>query len=161
MSPGETAKDRPLTSDDPALHLGWKLLDFLASIGADEFVVTFMCWGDEYTALRDRLVQKLTFASLGERTSECTVMYTGQCNPRPVEVWRLDVRSCKALRGIMPDGVLGPNEGKDAWVEDLCVYRRGELVFGTVTHEQYAFLRLTDAEWRQCEAPSDAARRAT
>jgi hypothetical protein len=60
----------------------------------------------------------------------------------------------------MPDGVLGSSALKDAWAEDLCVYRRGELLFGTVTHERYAFLRLTDAEWRQWEAQA-AARRAT
>jgi hypothetical protein len=40
------------------------------------------------------------------------------------------------------------------------VYRYGELLFGTVTHERHAFLRLTDAEWRQWEAQA-AARRAT
>ncbi len=27
------------------------------------------------------------------------------------------------------------------------VYQRGELLFGTVTHEQFAFLRLSDDEW--------------
>jgi hypothetical protein len=154
MSPETPAKDRPLASDDPTLHPGWELLDFLASIGADEFAVRLMYAGDDGKASCDRLVQKLAFASLGARTRECTVTYAKESNPRLVEVWRLDAPGREALREIMPDGVLGSSAWKDAWSEDLCVYRHGELVFGTVTHERYAFVRLTDAEWNQWEAQS-------
>jgi hypothetical protein len=76
MSPEAPTKDRPLASDDPALHPGWELLDFLASIEADEFSVRFMYAGDDGKAPCDRLVEKLAFASLGERTRECSVTYT-------------------------------------------------------------------------------------
>jgi hypothetical protein len=161
MSPEAPAKDRALASDDPVLHPGWELLDFLALIGADEFAVRFMYAGEDGKAPCDRLVQRLALASLGERTRECTVTYDKESNPRSVEVWRLDAPGRAALREIMPDGVLGSSAWKDAWAEDLCVYRRGELVFGTVTHERYAFVRLTEAEWHQWEARSAAARRAT
>lgn len=161
MLPEAPAKDRPLATDDPALHPGWHLLEFLALIGADEFSVRFMYTGDEGKGPCDRLVQKLAFASLGDRTRECTVTYANESNPRPVEPWRFDPAGREALREIMPNGVLGSSEWKDAWAEDLCVYRRGELLFGTVTHEWYAFLRLTDAEWSQWEAQAAAARRAT
>jgi hypothetical protein len=161
MSPEAPAKDRPLSSDDPVLHPGWELLDFLASVGADEFAVRFMHAGDDGKDPCDRLVGKLAFASLGERTRECTVTHAKESNPRPVEVWRFDARGREALREIMPEGVLGSSAWKDAWAEDLCVYRRGELLFGTVTHERYAFLRLADSEWRQWEAQSAASRRAT
>jgi len=159
MSPEAPAKDHPLAPDDPALRPGWELLDFLASIGADEFAVRFMCAGDDGKAPCEQLEQKLAFASLGERPRECTVTYAKESNPRPVEVWRLDARSRDALREIMPSGVLGSSAWMDAWAEDLCVYRRGELVFGSVTHERYAFVRIADAEWHQWEAQSAAARR--
>jgi hypothetical protein len=160
MSPEAPAKDRPLPFDDPALHPGWKLLDFLASIGADEFAVRFMYAGDDGKDACDRLARKFEFVPLGERTRECTVSYANESNPRPIDVWRLDAPACETLREVMPEGILGSSAWKDAWAEDLCVYRRGELLFGTVTHERYAFLRLTDAEWRQWEAQSAAARRA-
>jgi hypothetical protein len=160
MSPEAPAKDRPLAPDDPGLHPGWQLLEFLASIGADEFAVRFLYAGDAKAAC-DPLAHKLPFASLGERTRECTVTYAKESNPRPVEVWRLDSKAVRALREIMPDGVLGSNKWRDAWAEDLCVYRRGELLFGTVTHERWASLRLTDAEWRQWEMQARDARRAT
>ncbi|HEY2589062.1 MAG TPA: hypothetical protein VGI81_25185 [Tepidisphaeraceae bacterium] len=161
MSPEAPAKDHPLASDDPALHPGWELLQFLASVGADEFAVRFMYAGEAGKGACDRLKQRLTFASLGTRTRECTVAYAKESNRRPVEVWRFDPPGREALRDVMPDGVLGSTAWTDAWTEDLCVYRRGELLFGTVTHEQYAFVRLTDAEWSKWEAQAAAARRAT
>src|SRR3954452_9396664 len=117
MSPEARAKDRPLASDDPALHPGWGLLEFLASIGADEFAVRFMYAGDDGKGACDRLARKLAFASLGERMRECTVTYAEESNPRPVQVWRLDAPSREALREIMPDGVLGSSASKQAWAE--------------------------------------------
>jgi hypothetical protein len=161
MPPEAPANKRPIAPDDPALHPGWQILEFLASIGADEFAVRFMYSGDEGKEACDRLVRRLEFASLGNRTRQCTVTYAKECNPRPVKVWRLDPTSLEALREIMPDGVLGSGEWKEAWAEDLCVYRRGELLFGTVSYEQYAFFQLPDAEWRLWEAHAAAARRAT
>lgn len=161
MSSKAPDNNRPIDSGDRALHPGWDLLEFLASIGADEFTVRFMYAGEEGKAACARLVQKLAFASLGKRTRECTVTYANQSNPRPVDVWRFDAAGREALREVMPGGVLGSTAWKDAWAEDLCVYRRGGLLFGTVTHERYAFLRLTDAEWEQWEANAAAARRAT
>jgi hypothetical protein len=150
--PQSPAQDRPLASDDPILRPGWQLLEFLCSIAADEFTVRVLYAGDGAKQACDKFAQKLAFASLGERTRECTVTYAKERNPRQVAVWRLDSAALNALREIMPDGVLGSSAHKDAWVEDLCVYRRGELIFGTVSHERYAFLRLSDAEWRKWEA---------
>src|SRR5689334_2894338 len=113
MSAGPPAKDHPLAADDRALHPGWGLIEFQASIGADEFAVRFVRAGEDGKGACERLVHKLAFASLGERTRECTVTYAKEDNPRPVEVWRLDAPSREALREIMPDGVLGPSAWKD------------------------------------------------
>jgi hypothetical protein len=159
MTPETPTQDRPLHSDDPALHLSWGLLEFLALIGADEFAVRFMYCGDDAAKEScDRLMHTLAFASLSERTRECPVTYPKESNPRSVDVWRFDAAALTALREIMPVGILASNAWKEAWAEDFCVYRRGELLFGTVTHERNAFLRLTDAEWRQWEAQSRAGR---
>jgi hypothetical protein len=161
MSPEAPTRDRPLASDDPALHPGWPLLEYLLSVGADEFAVRFMYARDDGKDARDQLMGKLAFASLGDRTRECTVAYDKESNPRPVGVWRFDPKSLDALRDVMPAGILRSGDMGSAWAEDLCVYRGGELLFGTVTHEQYAFLRLSDAEWRRWETHLAASRRAT
>ena len=113
----------------------------------------FLHLGDEGTAPCDDLMGKLDFALLGDRTRECTVTYANESNPRPVRVWRFDRHSLRALRDILPDGVLDSGSfTRLAWAEDLCVYRAGELLFGAGTHECYAFVRLREAEWRQWKA---------
>jgi len=156
MSPEAPAEDRPLPTDDPALSPGWSLLAFLLSIGADEFSLRFMYAGDEGKAPCEDLLGRLSFALLGDRTRECTVSYDKESNPRPVRVWRFDRHSLTALRDVLPDGVLDSGSfTRLAWAEDLCVYRAGELLFGAVTHERYAFLRLPEAEWKQWNATAE------
>ena len=158
MSHDSPAKDRPLAIEDRTLHPGWELIEFLASIGADEFTMDFLYVGDDGKAACDRLVQKLAFASLGQLTRECTVTYANESNPRPIEVYRLNAQAREVLRAIMPEGIFDSGTSSNAWVEDVCVYRRGELLFGTVLHEKYAFVRLTEFEWQQWEARSTLAR---
>jgi len=160
MLPGSPIRTRFLAPEDPALHPGWPLLDFLMSIGCDEFAVTFMYSGDARAAC-GQLAGRLAFSSLGDRTRERTVTYAGQQNPRAAEGWRLDPSALVALREVMPAGVLGQPHVRDAWAEDFCVYRQSALVLGVVTHEDLAFLRLTDAEWRRWSRRSAAQRRAT
>jgi hypothetical protein len=142
----------PLAASDPAVRPGWNLLEFLSSIGADEFAVRFMYAGDDGEGTCERLARMLAFASLGERIRECSVTYAHERNPRPVEVWRLDLAGVSALREVMPDGILGSTARVDAWAEDLCVYRRGELLLGTISHERLAFLRISDEEWGRWQA---------
>ena len=129
------------------------------SIGCDEFAVTFMNGTDP--AACDRLVERLAFASLGDRVRERTVTYVGQDNPRAKESWRLDPPAVLALREVMPAGVLGEYFTLNPRAEDLCVYRQSAMVLGVVTHEAFASLRVTDAEWRRWSRRSAAQRRTT
>lgn len=151
MSPADGAKDRPLNPADPVLRPGWRMLEFLLSLGADEFALRFLAAGTGADDACDRLAETLTFASLGNRVRECTVTYGEETNPRPIQVWRLNTASLAALRQIMPGGIMETSDGRRAWAEDLCVYRNGDLLLGTVTHEQYAFLRISVAEWTRFE----------
>src|SRR5438874_13237979 len=126
MSPEAPTTDRPLASEDLALLSGWELLEFLVSIGANEFAVDFIYCGDEAIEPCDRLIEKIAFASLGQQTRECTSTPAGQTNRRPVKVWRLDRESLAALRDIMPCGMFGADIASNARalasVEDLRVY---------------------------------------
>lgn len=147
MPPDLPRNDRRLAPDDPDVSPGWRLLEFLLSLGADECAVRFLYAGANGRAECDRLKSRLAFAALGERTRECTVTYGRQSNPRPTEVWRFDRQSLEAIKTIVPGGILDPSNGALAWAEDLCIYRRGDLLLGIVTHEQFAFVRMSDAEW--------------
>ena len=113
MSSGTSTRTRFLAPGNPALHPGWPLLDFLLSIGCDEFAVTFM-YNGEARAACDHLAGRLALSSLGDRTRERTVTYAGQQNPRAAEAWRLDPPALIALRDVMPAGVLGQQTVRDA-----------------------------------------------
>jgi hypothetical protein len=66
---------------------------------------------------------------------------------RAISVWRLDESSLAALKALMPDGLLGEGWIRRAAIEDLCVYRNGELLLWTISHEHEAEVELSDAEW--------------
>src|SRR6188472_2740304 len=107
MSTEPSTKDVQIPSDDPSLHPGWALLEYLLSIGADEFAVSITRYGNkDGKDAGDRLQAQLAFAELGHRVRECTVTYGNNSNPRPVTVWRFDQLSLSALRDIMPLGIL-------------------------------------------------------
>jgi hypothetical protein len=162
MSPEVPAKDHTLAPDEPALHPGWDLLEYLISIGGDEISEIITGYGDDDgKTASDEIRRKLTFAFLGDRERECTVTYGNQTNPRSIWVWRLDRKSIDTLRDVMPAGIMRSDEPRPAWAEDLCVYRGGTLLLGTYTHERYAAIRLSDAVWARWEAHAAAARRAT
>jgi hypothetical protein len=141
-------------ADDQGLVPGWPLIEFLISIGADEFAVRFVYVGGDGGGKEecDQLFSRLAFAFIGERTRECTVTYASETNPRPAEVWRMDADSLADLREVMPAGVRGSPNVERARAEDLCVYRQGQLLSGAVSHEQDASARLTDAEWDRWES---------
>ena len=133
----------------PLHECGWGLLRFLVSIGADEFNLRILC-GDA-SAGAARFLGALAPFSAGVAERERTVRYVGEKNRQPIQVWRLNSEGIEALASIMPTGMFGRSSERDAWLEDLCVYRDGKLVFGTVTHERYAFARFSDEEWARWE----------
>ena len=147
--PHRVPRERQLSPDDPAVRPGWPLLKFLHSVGADEFGLRFIYAGNDARPLADRLAARLDPYFIGTRERECVAGYDFDTKPRQVEVWRLSPQSIATLRDLFPGGLFGARVSPNAWAEDLCVYRGGRLVLGTVTHEEHAFLRLTDAEWQE------------
>jgi hypothetical protein len=151
------------------LDPGWELLGFLQTLGADEFTLQFLFdfetspgagllvkrsptidprpqFGGVGRAQSDALFARLEAYYLGERERE-----TWPGHVESVETWRLDKESRRALKDVLPDGIMGYSVG-GAWCEDLCVYRNGELLLGTITHENEAFLRLDRPEVARFEA---------
>jgi hypothetical protein len=94
----------------------------------------------------DALFAQLEAYYIGEGKRE-----TWRGHVEPVEIWRVDRGSRQAIRGVLPDGVMGYSVG-GAWCEDLCIYRGGELLLSTISHESEALLRLDRAELPRFEA---------
>ncbi|HVX41975.1 MAG TPA: hypothetical protein VHB25_20605 [Gemmatimonadaceae bacterium] len=76
----------------------------------------------------------------------------GQDRSRDVRLWSLDETSLEHLSSFMDSGIFHVPAGPDGWLEDLTIYRRGELVLGLVSHEQEGVLGLTDAELAEVAA---------
>jgi hypothetical protein len=145
-------KTHPIDADNPALGRGWGLLEFLIELGADEFSLSIIYAGSPGgRELSDSLWARLEFAFTGKHMRERAYVYRSGRGFYLSEIWRLDQRSLAVLREIMPDGVIWPGfipSGMPlAWIEDLCVYRQADLIFGVISHEREAFVRLTDEEW--------------
>jgi len=141
------------------LDPGWELLGFLETMGADEFTLQFLF--DFETAPGEGLLIKRSpksdprpkLGGVGQAQSDALfarleAYYVGEGeretwreHVESVEIWRFDRESRRALKDLLPDGIMGYSVG-GAWCEDICVYRGGELLLGTISHEQEAFLRL-------------------
>ncbi len=63
-----------------------------------------------------------------------------------MRLWTLSAESLPLLLRFLPHGLFRWPPGPAGWLEDLTVYRAGELVLGIVTHEAEGVLRLTPAE---------------
>src|SRR5438874_2633507 len=114
----EALIQRRLPNDQLSLRLGWKLLAFLLSLGADEFSLRFIYVGDGNKPACDRLIEQLSAFSLGYKTRETTVTYAGEASSRSIEVWRLNEQSVESLQQLLPNGLLSEDLTVDARAED-------------------------------------------
>ncbi|MEO7359650.1 MAG: hypothetical protein ABI120_04930, partial [Gemmatimonadaceae bacterium] len=65
---------------------------------------------------------------------------------RAVRLWTYNAHSLTRLLSFLDSGLFHCPAGPDGWLEDLTIYRRGELALGIVSHEQAGALRLTAQE---------------
>jgi hypothetical protein len=115
--------------EDYSAQESWRLLDWCATRGADEFGLSFL--GPPYQdegdwADVDRLLApfRRRIASAGDR-------------------WRLTGESAEALRSVLPGGLFTYEPGART-LEDPTVYRGGARLLAIVTHEGEGMVTATD-----------------
>jgi hypothetical protein len=115
----------------------WRqILQFLHRRGADRFTFNILHCGDR-RAESDRIYDR--FASF---STPPPILENVQVR-REDEFFRFDGETVDViLREV--DGNLLKEHARfaDAWAENWRIYRNGELILGTITHEGIAFLRL-------------------
>ena len=140
--------------DRPGLHgdRAPRLLRYLLAKGADEFTITVLALQDTPGPFADAFEDELGPYEL--RGAERVVLTAADSSKstRFVRLWSFDATSLERLLTFMDDGPFHSPPGPDGWLEDLTIYRRGELLFGVVSHEQESVLRLTSDEHRELEA---------
>lgn len=125
---------------------GPRLLRYLLDRGADEFAITVMALQDTPAPFADAFEDELApYARPADRRR--VVHGTDERgSTRIVRLWSFSEGSMARLLSFLDDGLFHCPPGPDGWLEDLTVYRRGELVLGLVSHEMEGVLRLTREE---------------
>jgi len=115
--------------------------------GADEFSITVMAMQDTQAPFADafedelgRFERDVAMREVVSDDMELEVV-------RPVRLWSLDEQSVERLLTFLDDGLFHSPAGPDGWLENLAIYRAGELVLGIVSHHREGVLRLTAGEY--------------
>lgn len=121
------------------------ILEYLLAQGADEFTITVMAIQDTPAPFADAFEDALEPFS---RANDIRPVLTESPDNalREVRLWALTRESLDELLRFHAAGLLATDVGPNGWLEDLIVYRRGELIFGVVSHEQTIVLRVANDE---------------
>lgn len=125
------------------------LLRWLVAAGADEFTVAVMALVDVPAPVADAFEDALAPFELPPARRRVLLDADAPDRAREVRRWQLSPASVAVLLPFFRQGLFhaAPSTvGPDGWLEDLTVYREGELVLGIVSHEQTGVLRLTADE---------------
>jgi hypothetical protein len=133
-----------------------RILYFCLDLGADEFTVSFVLITDdsEGKALGKSFFDSLLPYYIGKKKLEHTVLSL-ESPTSPID-WNMEV-ACWDFTHDSLNAILKSYSGSIMYYpgfncpEDLIIYRGETLLFGSVSHEQYAFLRLTSKEYEQFE----------
>ena len=138
---------------------GPRLLRYLLDRGADELSITVMALQDVQAPFADAFEDEL---GPHERPAAERRVLTASAKGdvvRPVRLWTFDATTLDRLLSFAHEGLFRWPAGPDGWLEDLTIYRKGELVLGLVSHEMEGVLRLTHEEHLEVAAlgvPSEA-----
>ena len=122
------------------------LLRWLAAAGADELTVAVRSFAGEPAPTADAFEDALAPFALPPARRRVLVDVEESDGTREVRRWTLCDESIAALLPFLARGVLHHAPAPDGWLDDLAVYRDGELLLGIVSHEREGVLRLRDDE---------------
>ncbi len=126
-----------LSADDYTRLKSWELAQWCSTHGAD-------AWGAHVMTIDG------TAAMFSGRFSEVMAPFSlPTASRRPLmasPLWELSPASLAALREFLAGGIFTYEVGADGWLEDLTLYRRGEMMLGVVSHEGVGILRVTHEE---------------
>jgi hypothetical protein len=131
---------------------GPQLLRYLLDRGADEFSITVMALQDTPAPFADAFEDELGPYERPTRRRRVVVDADQFDRARSVRLWTFSEESLARLLSFLDKSVFHWPAGPDGWLEDLTIYRRGELVLGLVSHEQEGVLRLTADELTEVAA---------
>ena len=130
----------------------WRLVEWCRNLGADEFTIDSL--GTEGAIARrtwQRFEKALSPFSRGESVRERMSGPTADELTRNTQVWELNQSTIEALMQALPGGLLQYEPGAGSWFEDPVLYREGRLMLGTLSHEAFAVLCISETECTQLD----------
>ena len=125
---------------------GPRLLRYLLEHGADEFSITVMALQDTQAPFADAFEDELGPYERPAASRRVLARTAANVVQRTVRLWSFHEQSLARLLSFVDTGLFHWPPGPDGWLEDLTIYRRGELILGLVSHELEGVLRLTRSE---------------
>jgi hypothetical protein len=127
----------------------WRLARWCVEHGADEFSVRVLCAEDQGTradefedAFADRFIATDLRRVAAAPADEAA---------RHLRLWRLDEDALEALRPFLEDGLFTHRVDPHGWLEDVMLFRDGQLMLGVVTHQREGVVNVTSDELRELE----------
>lgn len=132
----------------------WRLVEWCAARGIDEFSLAFMSAGVKLGPDLEAADNRLHPFSRGKAERMLMSVPLGQSQIQPTEVWSYSPESLVVLTQLFPGGLFEYPSGPfpEEWLEDPAFYRRGELMLGVVSHEGEGIMDLTSLEWAEFSA---------
>ncbi len=125
---------------------GPRLLRYLLEHGADEFSITVMALQDTQAPFADAFEDELGPYERPAVSRRVITDTDGGDATRTVRLWTLNEASLTRLMSFIDTGLFHWPAGPDGWLEDLTIYRRGELMLGLLSNERKGVLCLTPME---------------
>ena len=110
---------------------GPRLLRYLLEHDADEFSITVMALQETPAPFADAFEDEL--GPYERPAARRRVVNDARKDDltRSVRLWTFNEKSLERLLSFLDTGIFHWPAGPDGWLEDLTIYRRGELVHGT------------------------------
>lgn len=129
-----------------------RLLRYLLAHGADELSITVMALQDTQAPFADAFEDELAPYERPAARRRVVTLDDSRESSRTIRLWTFDEASLERLLSFLDAGLFHCPPGPDGWLEDLTLYRQGELVLGLVSHEREGVLRLTRDEFAEVAA---------
>ncbi|HEV2641815.1 MAG TPA: hypothetical protein VGT98_03875 [Candidatus Elarobacter sp.] len=141
-----TLEVRYVTEHDLRGERGPALLRWLLDHGASEFSIAVMAIQATPAPIADAFEDALGPFERAPAPRRIVMSPTSMESRRVVRLWTFSSESLERLLAFIDHGLFHSAVSPDGWLEDLTVYRAGELVLGLVTHAREGVLRLTAEE---------------
>ena len=139
--------DRFIMAGDVTPEQTWRLVDWCAEHGADEFTLAMLLMDNSPAPFLDGVTAALKRFERVPAPRKAVTVWADESAVQTTRLWDLTPESIAVLKGLFPNGLFAaPSYQEVGWLEDPTLYRDAQMMLGIVSHEHEGVLTLTDLE---------------